>query len=104
MSVKPIPDNYPTAMACIIVKGAAAAIDFYKKILGATERMRMTIPGGGPVVHAELQIGDSVLMLADEMPQMGATSPTGADRDEPVQHGEIAGTNDRAGVLETSGF
>jgi PhnB protein len=75
MSVKPIPDGYPTASSCIIVKGAAAAIAFYKKILGATEKMVMTIPGGGPVVHAELNIGDSLIMLADEMPQMGVVAP-----------------------------
>ena len=79
MSVKPIPDGYPTASSCIIVKGAAAAIAFYKKILGATEKMVMAIPGGGPIVHAELKIGDSLIMMADEMPQMGAVAPTNTD-------------------------
>lgn len=53
---------------------AAAAIDFYTQVLGATERMRMEAPGGR-VGHAELQVGDSVIMLADEFPDMGAVGP-----------------------------
>jgi PhnB protein len=58
----------------LFIKGAAAAIEFYKNVFGATERMRMPGPEGR-VMHAELQIGDSILMLADESPQMGALSP-----------------------------
>ena len=72
--VNPIPDGYPRVTPYLIVDGAAAAIDFYTSVLGATERMRM----GGPddkVGHAELEIGESVIMLADEHPEMDAHGP-----------------------------
>jgi PhnB protein len=72
--VKPIPDGYPQVMAYLSIDGAAAAIDFYRTVLGAEERLRMGGPDG-KVGHAELEIGDSVLMLADEFPGMGAPSP-----------------------------
>jgi PhnB protein len=76
MPVKPIPDGYNTITPYLVCKNAAAAIDFYKKALGATERFRM--PGqDGRVGHAELQIGSSVIMLADECPERGAVAPTG---------------------------
>jgi PhnB protein len=71
---KPIPDGYPRVSPYLVVDDATKAIDFYKQVLGATERMRMAAPGG-KVGHAELQIGDSVVMLADEFPEMGAVSP-----------------------------
>jgi PhnB protein len=74
MSVKPIPDGYHSVTPYLIVKGAARALEFYKKGLGAEERMRMAGPGD-KIMHAEIQIGDSVVMLADEFPQMGALSP-----------------------------
>src|SRR6185295_16707190 len=74
MSVKPIPDGYHTATPYLIVKGASDAIDFYKKAFGATELMRMPGPGGC-VAHAEIKIGDSPIMLADEFPQMDARGP-----------------------------
>ena len=74
MSVKPIPDGYHTVTPYIIVKGAAQAIDFYKAAFGATEVMRFPGPGG-IICHAEIKIGDSFVMLADEHPQMGAVSP-----------------------------
>jgi len=73
-SVKPIPDGYPQVTPYLCVDGAAAAINFYSQVLGATERMRMPAPDG-KVGHAELQVGDSVIMLADEFPEMGITSP-----------------------------
>lgn len=73
-SVKPIPDGYPQVSPYLIVDGASQAIDFYTKVLGATERMRMGAPGG-KVGHAELQFGDSVVMLADEFPDMGYRGP-----------------------------
>jgi PhnB protein len=73
-NVKPIPDGYPQVTPYLIVEDAAAAIDFYGKVLGATERMRMPGPDGR-IGHAELQLGDSVIMLADEFPDMGAQSP-----------------------------
>ncbi len=73
-NVKHQPDNYHTVTAYLICSGAAAAIEFYKKYLGATEIMRMPAPDGR-IGHAELKIGDSVVMLADEYPEMGARSP-----------------------------
>ena len=72
--VKPIPEGYHTATPYLIVKDAARAIEFYKKAFGATELMRM--PGsGGKIGHAEIKIGDSPIMLADEVPGMGFRSP-----------------------------
>jgi PhnB protein len=61
-------------MPYLTIDGAAAAIDFYKDVLGATERTRMDGPDGR-VGHAELNIGDSVVMLADESPDMGNRGP-----------------------------
>jgi PhnB protein len=74
MAVKPVPDGYHTVTPYLVVKGAAKALEFYKKAFGAKERVRMPGPGG-QVMHAEVQIGDSMVMLADEFPQMGAQSP-----------------------------
>lgn len=72
--VKPIPDGYRSVAPYLIIDGAAKALDFYKKAFGATERMRMPGPGG-KVGHAEIQLGDCVVMLADEHPEMGARGP-----------------------------
>jgi PhnB protein len=72
--VKPIPDGYPRMTPYLIVDGAAQAIEFYKKVFGATEKMRMPSPGG-KIGHAELTLGDSMIMLADEHPEMGARAP-----------------------------
>jgi PhnB protein len=72
--VKPIPDGYPRVMPYLAVDGAEAAIAFYGTVLGATERVRMGAPGGR-IGHAELQLGDSVIMLADEFPEMGNRGP-----------------------------
>ena len=74
MAAKPIPDGYRTVTPYLIVRGAAAALEFYKKAFGAKERMRLPMPGGR-IGHAEIEIGDSVIMLADEFPEMGAKSP-----------------------------
>jgi PhnB protein len=71
---KPIPDDYPRLTPYLIVDDGAAAIDFYCSALGASERMRMDAPGGR-IGHAELSIGDSIIMLADEAPEMGVRSP-----------------------------
>jgi PhnB protein len=73
--VNPIPESYPRVIPYLHIDGAGAAIDFYTKVLGATERMRM--PGEGPdkIGHAELQVGDSVIMLADEVPDMDIRGP-----------------------------
>jgi PhnB protein len=70
--VKPIPADYPQVMPYLSIDGASKAIDFYKAVLGATERMRMAAPGG-KVGHAEIEIGKSVIMLADVFPESGAT-------------------------------
>jgi PhnB protein len=73
-TVKPIPEGYHNVTPYLYVRAAASAIDFYKKVFGATEIMRM--PGSnGKIMHAELRIGDSVVMLADENPQTGVMSP-----------------------------
>jgi len=70
MPVKPIPQGYHSVTPYLIIKGASAAIDFYKKAFGATELFRMPDPSGKGVAHAEIKIGDSPIMLADEQPQM----------------------------------
>src|SRR2546421_13011106 len=72
--VKPIPDQYPRVMPYLIVDGAPAAIDFYTSVFGVIERMRMPGPDGR-LGHAELEMGDSVIMLADENPEMGIHGP-----------------------------
>lgn len=72
--VKPIPEGYHSVTPYLIADDAAGAIEFYKQAFGATELMRLAAPGGR-VGHAELRIGDSRIMLADEFPDMGARSP-----------------------------
>ena len=72
--VKPLPDGYPRVCPYLCVNGAAAAIDFYKRIFGATERMRMAAPNG-KIGHAELLVGDSVIMVSDEYPDMQVKGP-----------------------------
>jgi PhnB protein len=74
MAVEPIPDGYHTVTPYLIVKDAASALAFYKKAFGATELMRFPAPGG-KVGHAEIRIGDSPIMLADEFPEIGVKSP-----------------------------
>jgi len=74
-TVKPIPDGYHSVTPYLIIKGAAEAIEFYKKAFGASELFRMAQPDGR-VGHAEIKIGDSPIMLADEFPEMGHKSPT----------------------------
>jgi len=73
MPVNPIPDGYPRVSPHLSVAGAADAIEFYKRVLGASERMRMPMPGGA-IAHAELELGGSVIMIGDEMP--GGTDPS----------------------------
>ena len=65
-----IPKGYSTVTPYLVIKGASQAIEYYKKVFGATEIMRMPGPNG-TVGHAELKIGDSMIMLADENPSMG---------------------------------
>ena len=73
-AVKPIPDNYPRVTAYLAIDGAGDAIEFYKKIFGAQERFRMPGPDGR-IGHAEIQIGDSVIMMADASPDMNFLDP-----------------------------
>jgi PhnB protein len=72
--VKPVRDGYHTATPYLTVKGAAAAIEFYTRAFGAKETRRMAGPGG-KVMHAEITIGNSIIMLSDEFPSHGALSP-----------------------------
>jgi PhnB protein len=72
--VQPIPPGYPQVSPYLCVDGADLAIQFYATVFGATERMRLPGPDG-KVGHAELQIGDSLIMLSDEFPDMGGRSP-----------------------------
>ncbi|MGW4853919.1 VOC family protein [Streptomyces sp. NPDC004288] len=74
MTVAPIPEGYPRVTPYLCVDGAAAAIDFYVAVFGATERMRMPAPDG-TIGHAELELGNSLIMLADEFPGMNFRSP-----------------------------
>jgi PhnB protein len=73
-SVKAIPDGYHNVTPYLFVRSAASAIDFYKSVFGATETVRMQGPNG-KIMHAEVKIGDSIVMLADENPQTGVMSP-----------------------------
>jgi len=74
MAVNPIPEGYPRVSPSLVVDGAADALGFYERILGGTVRFRMDQPDG-KVGHAEVQIGDSVVMLSDEYPDMGIRGP-----------------------------
>jgi PhnB protein len=70
----PIPDSYRRVTPCLIVQEAAKAIDFYADVFGATERMRFPGPGGS-VAHAEIQIGDSVVIIEGESPHLETKAP-----------------------------
>jgi PhnB protein len=74
MAVKPIPAGYHSVTPYLIIKGAAGAIEFYEKAFGAKELFRFPAPDG-KIGHAEIKIGDSQIMLADEYPDMGYNSP-----------------------------
>jgi PhnB protein len=73
-NVRPIPEGYHTVTPYLICNGAAQAIEFYKQAFGAVEAVRMAV-SGGKVMHAEIKIGDSFIMLADENPEGAARSP-----------------------------
>ena len=74
---KPIPDGYHSITPYLIVNGASGALDFYRKAFGAEELYRMAMPDGR-VGHAEIRIGDSIVMLADEFPERGIRAPQGS--------------------------
>jgi len=74
--VKPIPDGYHSVTPTLTINGASNAIEFYKKAFDAKEIYRFPGPDGKSIMHAEIRIGDSAIMLCDEMPQMGCLSPT----------------------------
>ena len=74
MAVKPIPEGYHSVTPYLIIKGATEAIEYYKRAFGAIELMRMPAPGG-KIGHAEIKIGDSPIMLADEFAEIGYKSP-----------------------------
>jgi PhnB protein len=74
MAVKPIPDGYEQAIPYLCINGAAAAIEFYKKAFGATEGVRFPTPDG-KVAHAELKVGNAIIMLADESQKMNFRGP-----------------------------
>src|SRR5213596_1751667 len=74
MAVKSIPEGYHSVTPYLIVRGGADAIEFYKKAFGAVELFRMTAPDG-KIGHAEIKVGDSPIMLADEYPDMGYQGP-----------------------------
>ena len=71
---KPIPDAYRRVTPCLVVQGGAKALEFYAQVFGATERMRFPGPDG-TVAHAEIQIGDSVVIIEDEVPDQGSKAP-----------------------------
>ena len=73
-AVKPIPDGMHSLTPHLICADAAGAIDFYRRAFGAVETMRLPAPGG-KLMHAAVRIGDSTLMLVDEMPEWGALGP-----------------------------
>ena len=74
MAAKPVPEGYHTVTPYLTVDDAAAAIEFYKRAFGATERMRMASPDG-KIAHAELEIGDSLIMLSDPFPHAETRPP-----------------------------
>ncbi|MGB5810629.1 MAG: VOC family protein [Polyangiales bacterium] len=73
-AIDPIPTHYPRVTPYLCVDGASAAIEFYAHVFGATERLRIPAPGG-TIGHAEIMIGDAVIMLSDEYPDMGILGP-----------------------------
>ena len=75
MSVKPIPEGYRTITATLSIDGAAQAIEFYKKAFSAEERGRFMTPDNTRLMHGEIKIGDSIVMLGEENPQKGCPGP-----------------------------
>ena len=88
-NVKPIPDGMRTITPHLAVRGAADAIEFYKKAFGARELMRANTPGCDTIMHATLQIGDSQLFLNDECPEMGCLGPQALNGTPAVIHLQV---------------
>lgn len=84
MSAKPIPDGYDALTPYLVVRNADKAIQFYKELFGATDMVLMPSPDGKSVMHAELKIRNSVLMLADENPRMNVFAPDPSGKPSPV--------------------
>ena len=74
-AARPIPEGYHTVTPYLTIRDAARAIEFYKRAFGAEELMRMPGPGGKGVMHAEVKIGDSIVMLSDESPNSSCRAP-----------------------------
>jgi PhnB protein len=87
---KPIPDAYRRVTPCLVVQGGVKALEFYAEVFGATERMRFPGPGG-TIAHAEIQIGDSVVIIEDESPEQGSKAPTPVA--SPVPHRRCSSTS-----------
>lgn len=85
-ATKPIPEGYHAITPHLVVRDAGAAIDFYKRAFGATERSRVPGPDGKSIMHAELRIGDSALFLMDESPAWGSNSPLSLGNSPVVIH------------------
>ncbi|MFQ5694656.1 MAG: VOC family protein [Terriglobia bacterium] len=99
MAAKPIPEGYHTLTPYLVIKGAAQAIDFYKKAFGAEELFRMPGPDGKTVMHAEIKIGDSIVMLSEEFPGQGPPSPEslgGTPASILIYHEDVDAAFDRA--------
>ena len=75
MTAKPIPAGFHTVTPHIVIRNAARAIDFYKEAFGAKELFRMPGPDGKSIMHAEIKIGDSIIMIGEEHPEFGCKSP-----------------------------
>lgn len=75
MAAEPIPEGYHSVTPYLVLRDAASAIAYYKKVFGAEELLRMNDDGAGKIRHAELRLGDSVVMMADEVPELGFKSP-----------------------------
>ena len=78
LAAKPVPEGFHTITACLTVKDAEQAIDFYRRAFNAEEMLRVHGPDGRRIMHAELKIGDSRCFIADEMEEMGNRAPDAA--------------------------
>ena len=99
---KAIPDDYPRVTPYLYIDGASAAIDFYCSVLGASERMRMPARDG-KIGHAELELGGSVIMLADENPEMDVRSPKSVGGTPMALHVDVDDVDDVFGRATEAG-